>query len=130
MTRADFLDELRTIQPAFKWFLRKDGAIRATPNAGDDKRLFNLVTAVVYAKTGEFFPEDVWSEPASALGISIEDCAYFLSACSFAWDPSTRQSAARKEILEIVKIGTAANQADSLTDRVKSDCRGLLDNFR
>jgi hypothetical protein len=119
MTRKDFLNELRTTQNTFTWFVRADGAIRAKLSTANDTRIFNPITAVTFARTGEFFSEDNWSKPADLIGISIEDCAYLLSSCNYDWEPSSVQGLARHEILEFIPITAKWDQAEPLPGRVK-----------
>ncbi len=106
MTAANFLNELRAIQSAYQWFVTKDGRIRATAGADTNKRVFDPITAVVFAHTGQFFPEGTWAKAAVAIDMTLEDCADFVSAFNFDWHASTRQGGIRHDLLEAVMIAT------------------------
>ena len=108
MTPAEFLDELRAVQPEFRWFLTKDGRIRGTFSEDRGNWVFDPITAVAFARTGEFFCEGAWSEAAHAIGMSLTDCADFVSACNYNWDPSSRQGSIRRDVLTAVEMPTLA----------------------
>ena len=104
MTVANFLTELRAIQSAYQWFLAKDGGIRATFGADRMNRIFDPITAVAFAKTGQFFPEANWSKAAIHIGLGLENCAELVSAFNFDWDPSSRQGTMRQDLLEALMM--------------------------
>jgi len=108
MTSADFLDELRAVESGYRWFLTKDGRIRGTFSKERGSWVFDPITAVAFARTGEYFREGAWSEAAHAIRMSLTDCADFVSACNFNWDPSSRQGSIRREVLTAVQMSTVA----------------------
>jgi len=116
MTVASFLNELRAIRSAYQWFLTKDGRIRATVGADRTNRVFDPITAVVFAKTGQFFPEPNWSKAAMHIGLGLEDCAELVSAFNFDWDPSSRQGTMRHDLLEALMMTPQATREIGLVD--------------
>jgi hypothetical protein len=104
MTPARFFSELQAIQHPYKWFLTKEKQIRATFGSETDDRLFNPITAVAFAQTGEYFPEGTSAQAASAIGLALTDCANILAASDFDWAPQTRQGAIRREIVGSITI--------------------------
>lgn len=125
MIPADFLKELRAIRSNFDWFLSQEGRIRAISRSDAGNRVFNPITAVVFAQTGRFFTEGTWSEAAAVIGISVEDCADFVSACNFAWEPTCRQGLIRNDVLDAISLETEA-----LSDKSTSAFEMFIRNFR
>jgi hypothetical protein len=116
MTVANFLTELRAIQSAYQWFLTRDGGIRATFGADRTNRVFDPITAVAFAKTGQFFPEPNWSKAAIHIGLGLEDCAELVSAFNFDWDPSSRQGTMRHDLLEALMMTPQSAREIGLVD--------------
>jgi hypothetical protein len=104
MPPDSFLSELRTLRTAYHWYLTKSGSIRATCAGEAGSHVFDPVTAVAFARTGELFPKGTRFRAAATLGMSLEDCADLTSACAFKWDPSSRQGRIRTEILNALGI--------------------------
>jgi hypothetical protein len=114
MTPADFLSELAEIRNAYNWFLTGEQRIRATFGTESRKRVFDPVTAVAFAKTGEFFPEGSWARASAAVGMSLEDCADLVAAFNYDWHPSSRQATIRKVVLSAVRMCEDADYPESL----------------
>jgi hypothetical protein len=116
MTVANFLNELCAIRSVYQWFLTKDGRIRATFGADRTNRVFDPITAVVFAKTGQFFPEANWSKAAMQIGLGLDDCGDLVSAFNFDWDPSSRQGTIRQDLLEALKMTPQAARERGIVD--------------
>ena len=97
--------------------------IRATFETESRQRVFDPVTAVAFAKTGEFFPEGSWARASAAMGMSLEDCADLVAAFNYDWHPSSRQAAIRKEVLSAVRMCEDADypQRPSLQRLMRND---------
>jgi hypothetical protein len=127
MTPAEFLSELTAIRNAYTWFLTDEQRIRATFGGESGKRVFDPLTAVAFARTGEFFPEGSWARASAAMGMSLGDCVEFVAAFNYDWHPSTRQGAIRKEVLTAVRMCEDADDSRSLP--CSASCE-MIDNIR
>src|SRR4051812_24845156 len=75
MTATELLTELSAAHGAFEWHITKQGRIRGWLKSDATERVFDPITAVVYLRTGTFFPEGQWSDAADVIGLSYSDCA-------------------------------------------------------
>jgi hypothetical protein len=104
MTPSDFFTQLRAVHTGYTWFVNKRGHICATVKAGARGHIFDPITAVAFAHTGEFYSERALPQAAASIGLSLEDCADFVSASNFDWDTCCRQGTIRNEILNTVGL--------------------------
>jgi hypothetical protein len=98
LTAADLLAELSQVQSAFIWRLTPNRRIRGCLRNVPDQRVFDPVTAVVFFRTGEFFPEGHWAEAAAAIGLQYSDCAEIVAASNYEWDSSCPQGMLRRKL--------------------------------
>jgi hypothetical protein len=117
LTSAELLAELSRVQDAFTWRVTRKGRIRGTLKEDADRRIFDPVTAVVYFRTGEFFPEGRWIEAATSIGLQYSGCAEIIAACNYEWDSSCPQGVLRCELLHVLipEMGVKKTDAESST---------------
>ena len=104
MTAHELLAELSRVQDAFTWRLTQTGYIRGFAKNQPDERHFDPITAIAYLRTGEFFPEGLWTAAATAIDLEYSSCAQIVAACNYKWDSSCPQGALRRQLLHSLML--------------------------
>jgi hypothetical protein len=117
---VELLAELGRVHHAFTWRLTRKGRIRGSLKKDAHRRIFDPVTAVVYFRTGEFFPEGHWIEAAASIGLQYSSCAEVIAACNYDWDSSCLQGALRRELLHILMPELSMKKTDAESSTLAS----------
>jgi hypothetical protein len=108
VTTKQIIEDLKRIRDAFEWRVTAQQRIQGVLKGHSDGRVFNPITAVVFFRTGQFFPEGHSSAAARNAGLSFCETAEIVAALSYGFSIGERPGNLRHDLMRAVFSGKPA----------------------
>jgi hypothetical protein len=100
VTVHQILEEFKSLKDAFDWQLTAQERIQGTLKNDAERHVFDPITAIVFFRTGKYFPEGQSGAGARSLGLSFLDSTEFVAACNYGFMTGTGPGALRYELMD------------------------------
>lgn len=100
VTVQQILEEFKSVKDAFDWQLTAQERIQGTLKNDAERRVFDPISAIVFFRTGQYFPEGQSGAGARSLGLSFLDSTELVAACNYGFPTGAGPGNLRQELMD------------------------------